>query len=208
VRARLRDERGIALPIALALLSIIALFTASALTFATHSTDRATRDRLVVRANAAADAGLDAALYRMNKALVASQVTGTFGLPVATLAEVKCLNLSVDLVVSTLDASNGWCQATPVEEDVDGAGSAGANWVEASFSYQVSTGVKVAITGGSQITREIVSTGYAGDIHDRVMLIVVARLNSSNGLTSVFEPLSYQPCSADPPVASDPSSGC
>ena len=58
------------------MIAIIAGFSAVAIALATHNVDRSSRDRSSVRALAAADAGLDTAAYRMNKALVASRVDG------------------------------------------------------------------------------------------------------------------------------------
>ena len=72
---RLRSQDGFALPLALSMMVIVAMFAGVAISFATHNTDRATRDGNAARAFAAADAGIDAALYRMNKALIASQPT-------------------------------------------------------------------------------------------------------------------------------------
>ena len=72
----LREEHGFAVPLALAVIAIIAGFSAVAIALATHNVDRSSRDRVSVRALAAADAGLDTAAYRMNKALVASRVDG------------------------------------------------------------------------------------------------------------------------------------
>jgi len=74
---------------------IVAMFAAVTISFATHNTDRATRDGASARALGAADAGVDAAIYRMNKMLLASQVEGVFGLGTAALAETKCLSLAL-----------------------------------------------------------------------------------------------------------------
>ena len=65
--ARLRSESGIALPAAIVLLFVVMTLADAAVAAASSGNDQSRRDRSVKRALAAADAGLQAALYRYNK---------------------------------------------------------------------------------------------------------------------------------------------
>ena len=94
-RARLAEEDGFALAIAISILFLTSLLVLAAVALATHNTDRANRDRDAVRAGQAADAGVDAALYRLNKTLTASQAEGVLGLPVAAVAETACVAVNL-----------------------------------------------------------------------------------------------------------------
>ena len=202
-------EAGFALPLAMIILSIVALFVAAAIGLATHNTDRATRDALSARALAAADAGLDAAVYRMNKALVASQVQGVLGLPTAVIAESKCVTLTVNQF-SVLEPVNGWCaeSATQNAEQVDGGADATQVWQPATFRYSTSIGVNVGTTSAPLIQRRVVATGTAGDVQKRVMGTIHATLGSSGNLVKVFEQVGYEQCVSATPTGTDPSSGC
>lgn len=211
VSARLHEERGFALPVVLSIMATIALFAAAAVGFATHSTDRSNRDRAAVRALAAADAGIDAALYRMNKALFSSQVQGVLGVPAAALAEVDCVELDVSVGELALveDLGNGWCPASAGEEEVDGASSAGEDWEPARFSYSVSTGIRITTNPSTPIIeRRVVATGVSGEVTKRVMATARAELDATDNLVRVFEQVGYETCTPEVPNAADPASGC
>ena len=156
----MRREDGFALPLAMSMMVIVAMLAGVTISFATHNTDRATRDGLATRALGAADAGVDAALYRMNKALIASQVQGVLGVPTAVVAETKCLSLELgDLTV--VDPTSGWCPTTSPagSEEVDGAAGAGETWRAAGYSYTVSSGVNIGSSSAPLIERRVVSVG-------------------------------------------------
>jgi Tfp pilus assembly protein PilX len=204
----MRREEGFALPLAMSIMVIVAMFAGVTITFATHNTDRATHDNAAARAIGAADAGIDAAIYRMNKALIASAVQGVFGLPTATLAETKCLNISVG-TLSVTDPVSGWCpQATSGTEDVDGAAAADQTWRPATFTYSVSTGVNIGTTSAPLIERKVVAIGTVGDVQKRVMGIAHAELDSTGNLVKVFEQVGYKQCVSATPTGSDPTANC
>ena len=204
-----RREDGFALPLAMSMMVIVAMLAGVTISFATHNTDRATRDGLATRALGAADAGVDAALYRMNKALIASQVQGVLGVPTAVVAEAKCLSLELgDLTV--VDPTSGWCPTTSPagSEEVDGATSAGETWRAAGYSYTVSSGVNIGSSSAPLIERRVVSVGTAGDVTKRVIATAHAELGSTGNLLQVFEQVGYRECTSAPPTSGDPAAGC
>ncbi|MDQ3572921.1 MAG: hypothetical protein M3383_08695 [Actinomycetota bacterium] len=208
---RLRREEGFALPLALSILAIVGLLVLAAIGFATHNTDRSVRDLRAMRALSAADAGVEAAIYRMNKAIITSQVQGVLGAPPAVLAEAKCLNVSVGEVQVTEPLASGWCAATGLEE-VDGAGTGGGGWVPARFSYSVSLGANIGTAPddptANLIERKVVAIGEVDDVSKRVLATVHLRLNPSGNLLRVFEQVGYKQCASAVPSTGDPGAGC
>jgi Tfp pilus assembly protein PilX len=209
VARKIRHEEGFALPLALSMMVIVAMFAGVTISFATHNTDRAIRDSASARALGAADAGLDAAVYRMNKALIGSQAQGILPVATAALAETKCVSLSVGSL-TVVDPTSGWCPATTSStEQVDGAAAAGEAWQPASFTYSVSTGVNIGSSSAPLIQRKVVAIGTVDDVQKRVMATVHATLGSSGNLLTVFEQVGYKQCtSVAPPSSSDPAAGC
>jgi hypothetical protein len=202
-----KREDGFALPLALSMMVIVAMLAGVTISFATHNTDRATRDALASRALGAADAGVDAALYRMNKALLGSQVQGVFGLTTGVLAETKCLSVELG-DITVVDPVAGWCAETTNAEEVDGAAAAGQRWRPASYTYSVSTGVNIGSASAPLIERRVVAVGTAGNVQKRVMATAHASLSATGSLLEVFEQVGYKQCeSADPP-AGDPAANC
>ena len=206
--SRLRQEEGFALPLVISLLATFSLLIAGAITFATHSTDRANRDRDAARAFAAADAGLDSAIYRTNKAIFGSQVSGILGLNVlqAALGEVRCVDIDLGQIVQ-LTPSNGWCpEMTSAEELTDGPVGGGGGSQPAGFSYRVSTGVNLGTSGNPPshlIERKIVVTGVADDVTKRVMGTVRARVGTAGNLLAVFEQITFVTCTPEPTNPAD-----
>ena len=214
--ARLGDEGGFALPLALSILAILSLLIVATVGFATHNTDRANRDRQAVRALAAADAGVEAAIYRMNKALFSSQVQGTLGVLPAAVAETQCISLNLGSL-SLVNPVGGWCPASTGTEAVDGPAAAGQDWRAGSFSYTVSTGINIGPVPGNPdaglIERRVVSVGTNGDVTKRVMATIHAWIGSPSGTLSgnllrVFEQVGYIECTTDTPPPNDPAAGC
>jgi hypothetical protein len=203
---RLRSEHGFAVPLALAIIAIIAGFSAVAIALATHNVDRSSRDRNSVRALAAADAGLDTAAYRLNKTLVASRVDGLVPGGLATLVEetAGCLELGVGNTSVEL-VTMAECAATDAESvdatvDDDGLGQS------ATFRYWVKSEVDLG-TGDSLVKRRIVSVGEVDGITRRVM--GTYRLDVAAPATALFTRESYAECTATVPSAgSDPAAGC
>jgi hypothetical protein len=127
---------------------------------------QSTRDRSVKRAIAAADSGLQTALYRMNKVepqdlecVVSGTVSG-----VTTLA------------IEPVQA-DGWCR-----EQTEDLGEG------ASYSYRVKGGVQVNVNGQNLLQRRIVSAGIVGGVQRRALTVVATQqgsgLFSGKGLIS------------------------
>ena len=206
-----RREDGFALPIAISILVIAGLLVLSTITLATHSTDRANRDRDAVRAGQAADAGVDAALYRLNKALTASQAPGVLGMPVSAVAETACIQVSAGSLVN-VSATGGWCNAAGASEQIDGGVPGGPVFSPAGYSYRVSTGTNIGADPSNAtahlVERRILSTGVVDGVSRRVLATVRAKIGNAGNLLSVFEQVGYRTCTAEPTDPSDPASGC
>ena len=209
LRAKISDQSGFALPLAVSILAITALLLVAVVGFATHSNDRATRDRLATRALGAADAGIDAALYRINKGLMAAQVKGVLGVPAAAFAETSCLNVNLGQL-TLVTATSGWCPANTGSEEVDGPAGSSEVWTPAGYTYTTSTGINIGPSslGGNLIQRRIIATGIVDNVPKRVMATVQARLGSSGNLLAVFEQVRFKQCTPTPPNPADPGSGC
>jgi type II secretory pathway pseudopilin PulG len=150
---RLRAEAGFVLPGAIALLAIFAGLTATALTFSLQSLDNTNRDRRVVRALQAADAGADIAIFRLNHMLVAAGTGATLGLAVDAVGSLGCTSVDIagfNTIVPPTAAA--YCAAQ--------SGSA-ADVQDATYSYRVATAVNVASGTESLLTRKILVTGTA-----------------------------------------------
>jgi len=209
---RVRREEGFALPLALSILAIAGLLVLAAIGFATHNTNRSIRDLRATRALSAADAGVEAAIYRMNKAIIASQVQGVLGVPAGVLAQTKCLDLSVGEIEVTEPLAGGWCAPTTGFEEIDGPGTGGGGWVPAKFSYSVSLGANIGTApddpNASLIERKVVAIGTVDDVAKRVLATVHLRLNPSGNLLRVFEQVGYRQCASAVPSGSNPAAGC
>lgn len=136
---RLAGERGAVLPIAVSVLMIVILLTGVAVAYSVRSVDRSNFDRYSARAHSAADAGLDVARYRMNKALLGGQTAGLIGLVGNVTRQLRCTQIGVaagGLVRIGLQPGAGWCAAGGWEL-VDGEGGVLA---EESAACQSKTG--------------------------------------------------------------------
>jgi len=207
-------EGGFALPLALSIMFVIGALVMATIGFATHNTDRSIRDRKAARALAAADAGVEAALYRMNKALVSTQLQGLLGVVPGLLAEVKCVSLSLGQL-TLLNPSNGWCPEASSSEVIDGPATSGETWVDERFTYQVSMGLEIDLIptqNAKVIERKIIATGYNGNVKQRVMATAEAWIGNSGtvlgDLLKLFEQTGYVKCTPEPPNPADPTSGC
>lgn len=168
--ARRTDERGSALIVALAVLTIGLLLGAAAVVEAVvsrHGADRGTASKQALQA---ADAGLQAAVDNMNRLAVDDSV-----LPCVARATGGVLSL----VGPDLAVGGGWCPEVS-EQLADSR----------SFRYRVSAAVQVT---GSQVTldRTVVAYGRSGSVERRVAAKVSALtgapLFSNNAIISLRE---------------------
>jgi hypothetical protein len=150
---RLREDRGIALPVAMSVLFLVAglaTITARAAITADH---QSLRDRNVKQAFQAANAGIETAMYRTNLMQPGSLQCALVSPSSGTLA------------VASVEA-DGWC-AEQTENLGDGQ----------TYSMRISAGVALHVNGQSLVQRRIVSTGIANGVRRRVML----RTNAATG---------------------------
>ncbi len=153
LRKRLAGDRGVALPVTVSVMFMVAglaTVTARAAITADH---QSLRDRNVKQAIQAANAGLEAAMYRTNLMQPGSLQ--------CALRNVSSGNLSVMGV-----GGDGWC----IEQTEDlGNGQ--------SYSVRVSAGSSLHVNGQSLVARKFVSTGMANGVRRRVLL----RANAATG---------------------------
>ncbi len=213
MRARLRSESGYVVPLALAVIAIVAGFSAVAIALATHNVDRSTRDRASLRALAAADAGLDAAAYRLNRTLVASRIEGFVpysggagedALQTLLTETAGCLSLGVGSLEVNFAA--GTCAASS-DETIDATVDDDGLGPSAKFRYYVRTGVNVLVAGEPTVERRVVSVGEVDGVTGRAMGVYRVELDAAE-LNALFERELYVTCTDDQPPGGDPTVGC
>lgn len=149
IRTRLfREERAIAVPVALAILFLVWGLATVSLRAALTSQTQSQRDRDVKHALQAANAGIDAQIYRFNLLQPGS---------------LQCVSLTLGtLSVSALSA-DGWCP--PQSEDLGDS---------ASYTARVSKAIAINPNGQALVQRSVVSTGYSNGVRRRVLTRVTA----------------------------------
>ena len=162
---RLRSEQGIALPAAVVMLMIMMLLASVAGLATRTATGQSSRDRGTKRAVAGVDAGLDTAIYRLNKLSPSALLCVVMGATGLTIEPVQ---------------SDGWCRA---QTESLGEG--------ASFSYRMSAALTITLNGQSLLQRKVVSTGTANGVSRRAMATVNsltgASVFSGNAVTSLTD---------------------
>jgi Tfp pilus assembly protein PilX len=148
---RLTDERGVALPVAIAVLAAVAGLATVAAKAAIVSNNQSFRDHNAKRAVQAASAGLQAALYQTNLLQ-----------PAANQCVLK--NSSTGALTSGAVQSDNWCQAQ-TEDLGDGA----------TYSMQISSATDVTTsTGLSASQRKVVSFGTVNGVRRRAVVTINA----------------------------------
>jgi hypothetical protein len=148
IRNRLLDERGIAVPVALAILFLVWGLATVSLRGALTAQTQTQRDKNVKRALQAANAGVDAQIYRFNLLQPGS---------------LQCVSLSAGTLTITALAADGWCAAQT--EDL------GDN---ASYSARMSRAIAIRPNGQALVQRSVVSTGYSNGVRRRVLTTITA----------------------------------
>ena len=141
-----KDERGVALPVALAILFLVAGLTTIAAKAGVVSNHFSQRDRNSQRALAAANAGVEATVYQLNLLQPRS---------------LECVIKSVGTgtLQTAAPDSDGWC-SNQTEDLGDGA----------SYTARASTAVSLNTNGQLLVQRKIVSTGTVNGVKRRVLL--------------------------------------
>jgi hypothetical protein len=154
VRARIRastpiaDERGIAIPVAVAILFLVWGLATVSLRSALGAQHQTQRDREVKRSLQAASAGIDAALYRYNLLQPGSS---------------QCVSMNMGTLAVTTLGADGWCP-----EQSEDLGD------EATYSVRVSPAVSIRPNGQALVQRTVVSTGTVNGVRRRVMRRITA----------------------------------
>ena len=147
-RRRLACERAIALPTAAMMLMIVLLLAAAAGTAAISASGQSNHDRGTKRAVAAADAGLNTAIYRLNKLEPSSSQLRRRG-----PAPPPARSGSRDGLVPGGDEPD--CGRLDGERDLgDGA----------NYTYEMSAGSNKIVGGQGQQERKIIVTGTANGV--------------------------------------------
>jgi hypothetical protein len=152
-RNHLMDERGIALPVTISVMFMVAGLATMSARAAISSDHQSLRDRNVKQAVQAANAGLEAVVYRTNLMQPGSQ-------------QCAVKNPSNGALHVTALQGDGWC--APQSEDL-GSGEA--------YTVRVSAGSSLHVNGQSLVQRKIVSVGTANGVQRRVLL----RANAATG---------------------------
>ncbi|MDX6718605.1 MAG: hypothetical protein QOJ63_859 [Solirubrobacteraceae bacterium] len=195
IARRLKAESGFVLPGAIALLAIFVSLTATALTFSLQSLDNTNRDRRVVRALQAADAGADIAIFRLNHMLVASATGATLGLAVNAAESLGC---------TSVVAGNATIVA-PTAQYCPAISGSSTDVHDATYSYMVSSAV--SILSGALLTRKILATGTSRGVTRRVLVKVQLVVNGAGSLV-LYQRVRHTECTSVPPDPSSPDSGC
>jgi hypothetical protein len=153
LRNRLAGDRGVALPVTVSVMFMVAGLATVTARAAITSDHQSLRDRNTKQAIQAANAGLEAAMYRTNLMQPGS---------------LQCAGenaLDGSLIVTGVEG-NGWC-AEQTEDLGNGQ----------SYAVRVSAGSSLHVNGQSLVQRRFVSTGAANGVRRRVML----RSNAATG---------------------------
>jgi hypothetical protein len=147
---RLRREDGIVVPVTVLVLALTLVLVGVAAMGAGFSNKSSNGDRLAKRAQQAADAGLAAALDRMNRLDVTHGASGS--------AAIQCVGVAASGTLTLSPTTSGtWCPA--VTENL-GNGE--------SYSYRVRPVEQPS--GETTVTYSVVSAGTAGGVTRRAML--------------------------------------
>jgi hypothetical protein len=153
LRDIVRNERGVALPVTIAVMFMVAGLATVTARAAITSDHQSLRDRNVKQAFQAATAGLEAVMYRTNLMQPGSQQCAT-------------KNPSNGALHVTNVGGDGWCS-----EQSEVLGN------EASYAVRISAASPLHVNGQSLVRRVIVSTGTANGVQRRVVL----RANAATG---------------------------
>ena len=155
LRRFLLDQAGFAMPMVMAVTSVVVVLAGLAVQQALDTTEAANQNRQVKSARQAADASFELAIFRLNKVLAGSAQ--------------PCVskNAAGNLVLEGYDASGNWC---PAVTDTLANGTR----TEYRVSREVSTGTAPAIT----YSRKIVATGFYKGARRRLYTEVTARPGS------------------------------
>jgi hypothetical protein len=164
----LAAEEGVALVVSVSVLMTGGALAAVAATEAVVADSQSLRDRNVKRAVAAADAGIEVGVYRMNK----------FASVLDAVNQCVVRNDTTGVLGVEAVQADGWCREQ--EEDL-GEG--------ARFSYRVSGRQQVNVGGQDVWQRKVVGKGTVGSVSRRAIITVNAPTGQPLFAVGVFSDL-------------------
>lgn len=212
---RLRhDERGVALYLALMMMTLALTFSLAAVGYVMAGTNGAVREAQGRRALAAAQSGLRMALYRTNQTAVDLQLAAG-----ASLTATNCLVTPLpDLSLSIVNVPSTWCTGSPIDL---------GNGERATYRISPAINVGDALPGliGSllpgtsvpRFRRTIVASGTSGARTRRVAQQIEMKVTIRLGLLGLGSTLDVRPYTlvpgtfrqcTDAPTGAAPDSGC
>jgi Tfp pilus assembly protein PilX len=190
----IRREDGLATVAVLGVVLALLLVGAAALDLSQRRTASSARERDAVRAAAAADAAMDVAGLRMNRALVSTGVADLASLPADAVRRLGCLAVVADRSVpgATLTAdirlgSADWCPVSEWEDLGDGT----------QFRYTVGTQLEVT---PELVVRRVLAEGRSGRVVRRVLATYELDVDLDVP-TRLFERSRFVVCTAAPDAA-------
>lgn len=194
----MRRERGMALPATLMVMLVVTMLGAIAVDAALHSLNRTHEDRRGTRAQAAADAGLSVASWRMNRVLGLRAGTSLTNDGARAIRELGCVthDASGKLAMQIL-ASAGWCPASPWHRVDEGE----------RYRYWVSTAISLDGGVGNLIQRRIVVEGTDAGDRRRIVATFRLRVDPDRPMTA-FELVKYAQCPSKGGALTAPDAGC
>jgi hypothetical protein len=184
VRARLKQEDGVALAVAIMVMTIVMLLVGVAVAYSMHSLGRSNRDRASARALGAAQAGIDVGRWRMNKSIVANQYAGilsTNGLLVQVVQTLGCTGVTVN-GSNLLGLGGGqWCPSST--EILDGSTTGGTSnetytyYANLTAGPDLQAGLDLGHLASGLVTRKIVGVGTSNGQSARLLAVMKLDLN-------------------------------
>lgn len=192
----MRRQDGFTIVAAVGVLMVVVVLGAAVLGLALRRQDTSVRDRWVVRAAAAADAGADVAGWRMNRTLVSAGTAGLLGLATDTVRQLGCTSVSA-AGLDVIEGSGTWCPETAEEQLGDGS----------SFTYRTSLDVNAVGSGlADTVVRKVLVTGRAGGQRRRLLVTFRLDVDPSKPVT-LFRRWHDVACTSTQAGAA-PDSGC
>lgn len=190
IRARLAEERGIALVVAMMVILLIGIFSAVIAQSALDVNETSTRDRDSKRALAAAETGINAAFARINRTAGLTDSRCLADAPV----EVEGTLTGYDRLNGTVTIGAGECRPSPTERagnaeffhyHVSPVLSSSANGCNDPFGVAASAGRSSLLASGLVVLeRCVTAVGTVNGVHRRVQRRAFSTLQLFSGVTA------------------------
>lgn len=203
--ADVRREDGFALVATIALMVIVLLVAAVGATAVVRSFDETNRSRSSTTALTAADSAIDIIAWRMNKQLVASEITNIDGLGAEAIGMLGCADVD-GLGVVQLDLS-----ATECTLSVPTLGGGAEATCTSALSASLFPGGVVNLSqllAQGLLSRDIICSATVDNATRRVFARVSLDVEPAGVLaspTSLWEQTDWEECSVDAAAACPPA---